>query len=89
MTQRKVKSETITENIIRNHYGTLTFLEKSAIPDIYGFKSKKKTGFKGYPDFFLELDDYVIVVEAKADDQETAKEEVQWYMSKNHIKKIF
>ena len=80
-------SETITENIFRNHYGSLTFIEKSAIPSWYGFKSKTGSDYKGYPDFFLELDDYAIVVEAKADAQDAAISEVQWYMYKNNITK--
>lgn len=87
MDSRSKKSETNTENLFRNHYGSLTFIEKSGIPAWYGFKSKKGTQYKGFPDFFLELDDYVIVVEAKADDQEAAQSEVQWYMSKNTIQK--
>ena len=31
-------SETITENNFRNFYGSKTFIEKSAIPEKYGFK---------------------------------------------------
>lgn len=87
ITTEKSKSETNTENLFRNHYGSLTFIEKSAIPLWYGFKSKKGTNYKGYPDFFLELEDYVIVVEVKAEDQRAANNEVQWYMSKNSITK--
>jgi len=34
-------SETITENIFRNFYGSKTYIEKSAIPKEYGFVSKK------------------------------------------------
>ncbi len=45
------KSETITESIFREFYGLESFIEKSAIPSHYGFKSKKGTGYKGYPDF--------------------------------------
>ena len=48
-------SETNTENIFRDFYGSTTFIEKSAIPDSYGFKSKKNTSYKGYPDFFKEV----------------------------------
>lgn len=33
------KSETITENIFREFYGNGAFIEKSAIPSHYGFKS--------------------------------------------------
>ena len=48
-------SETITENIFRNFYGTNTFIEKSAIPKSYGFTSKKGTDYNGYPDFFIDI----------------------------------
>ena len=47
-------SETITENNFRDFYGAKTFIEKSAIPNKYGFKSKKGTDYQGYPDFFME-----------------------------------
>ncbi len=80
-------SETITENNFRNFYGSKTFIEKSAIPEKYGFKSKKGTDFKGYPDFFKEEDDYSIVVEAKGNDLFLAEEETKYYMSNNKIKK--
>jgi len=81
------KSETITENIFREYYGSSTFLEKSAIPDELGFKSKNTTNFKGYPDFLLEEEDYIIVVEAKATEQDQAINEVKHYMLKNNITK--
>ena len=87
MAKTSIKSETITENIFRDHYGALTFIEKSAIPAWYGFKSKSGTDYKGYPDFFLECEDYVIVVEAKAENHQNAITEVQWYMYKNSITK--
>lgn len=48
----KNTSETKTENLLRDFYGSKTFVEKSAIPTVYGFKSKKGTKYKGYPDFF-------------------------------------
>lgn len=80
-------SETITENNFRSFYGSKTFIEKSAIPTKYGFKSKKATGYKGYPDFFKEEDEYVIVVEAKGINLEAAEAEVQYYMQNNRIKK--
>ena len=35
-------SETVTENIFREFYGSSTFIEKSAIPSELGFQSKKK-----------------------------------------------
>lgn len=81
------KSETVTENIFREYYGSSTFIEKSAIPNEFGFKSKKSTNFKGYPDFLLEEEDYIIVVEAKATEQDQAIDEVKHYMLKNNITK--
>lgn len=82
-------SESITENIFRDYYGVGTFIEKSAIPNNYGFKSKKGTNYKGYPDFFLddEKDAFVIVVEAKATDFTAACEEVEWYAKMNDVEK--
>lgn len=79
-------SETNTENIFREFYGTNVFLEKSAIPDKYGFLSKQNTKKKGYPDFFLHdsTKNYFIVVEAKALKQSEAEEEVKWYMQHNN-----
>lgn len=87
--QNSNPSETVTEDIFRKFYGVGTFIEKSAIPSYYGFKSKKGTGYKGYPDFFRnnEEDDYVIVVEAKAVDDKAAREEVEWYSKVNKIEK--
>jgi len=72
MANRKT-SETITENIFRNFYGSNTFIEKSAISSGYGFTSKKGTSYSGYPDFFYDSDDYCIVVEAKATDHTAAQ----------------
>lgn len=80
-------SETKTENIFRNFYGTKTFIEKSAISNEYGFKSKKNPDYKGYPDFFMELTNYCIVVEAKAEKQTDAINEVKYYMHNNKISK--
>ncbi len=85
------KSESITENIFREFYGAKTFIEKSAIPEQFGFKTKKNikntTGIefenKGYPDFFKDIGDYLIIVEAKdtIDKQEQAETETKYYMS--------
>lgn len=86
MVKNKV-SETITENIFRGYYGSSEFIEKSAIPQKFGFKSKKNTGKNGYPDFFKYLKNYVIIVEAKAIDHLEAEKEVQYYMEVNSIKK--
>lgn len=82
-------SETRTENIFRDFYGAKTFIEKSAIPKEYGFKSKKGTDYEGYPDFFLDngQKDYVIIVEAKAISHSKAVDEVQFYMKNNKIHK--
>ncbi|MBQ0089032.1 MAG: N-6 DNA methylase [Prevotellaceae bacterium] len=80
-------SETNTENIFRNFYGSQTFIEKSAIPARFGFKSKKKTGEKGYPDFFKEEDAYVIIVEAKGTSIQDAEEDVRFYSEHNKVKK--
>lgn len=80
-------SETVTENIFRKQYGAGKFIEKSAIPKHYGFQSKKGTNNKGYPDFFKDLDDYAIIVEAKAIKHSEAETEVQFYMLNNQIDK--
>ena len=81
------KSETITENIFRDFYGASTFIEKSAIPKEFGFKSKKNSGYQGYPDFLKEEEEYIIVVEAKPNEQKKAIDEVKYYMSENKITK--
>ena len=80
-------SETITENLFRNFYGSNTFFEKSAIDVNYGFKSKKNKKYKGYPDFFKELNDFIIVVEAKATNHKDAVDEIQYYMLNNDVQK--
>ena len=82
-------SETITENIFRNHYGVNEFIEKSAIPNHYGFLSKKGTDNDGYPDFFKDLRDldYAIVVEAKAIKHSEAESDIQFYMTNNTVNK--
>lgn len=85
-------SESITENIFRNFYGAKTFIEKSAISESYGFKTKKNIKKKaneddfenkGYPDFFLDNDDFLIIVEAKdvIKKHKQAEEETKYYMS--------
>lgn len=79
--------ETTTENIFRDFYGPKTFIEKSAIPKSYGFRSKKGTTYKGYPDFFRNETDYAIIVEAKGIEHSIAEAEVQFYMKNNNINK--
>jgi len=86
MTRQKT-SETITENLFRSFYGPTAFVEKSAISPGYGFTSKKGTDYIGYPDFFLDGDDFCIIVEAKATDHDAAKDEVRYYMVNNAIHK--
>lgn len=81
------ESETITENLFRNFYGANTFIEKSAISKDYGFESKKGSGKIGYPDFFLDTENYVIIVEAKQIKHKDAEIEVQFYMEHNSIEK--
>jgi len=78
-------SETTTENIFRDFYEPNTFVEKSAIPSMYGFQSKRGTDYKGYPDFFLNNHSFAIVVEAKALKHSAAENEVKWYMENNKI----
>lgn len=87
MKKNTSKSETITENIFRDFYGPSVFIEKSAIPNQFGFKSKKNTSYKGYPDFLFDGENYVIVVEAKATSQTDAIKEVEHYILKNNITK--
>ncbi|MGN1372635.1 MAG: N-6 DNA methylase [Candidatus Coproplasma sp.] len=86
MAKAKV-SETITENIFRNFYRNDNFIEKSAIPAEYGFISKKNTCKQGYPDFFKDLENYVIVVEAKAELHNNAVSDTKFYMINNNIQK--
>lgn len=83
------ESETITEGLFRDFYGATTFIEKSAIPKEYGFKSKKNIEEPGYPDFFYETDNYAIVVEVKPSVKQfkTACSEVKFYAKVNNIKK--
>lgn len=82
-------SETITEGIFRDFYGATTFIEKSAIPKEYGFKSKKDINEDGYPDFFYETEKYAIVVEVKATlkQYKTACIEAKFYARINTLKK--
>lgn len=83
------KSESVTERIFMEFYGINSFMEKSEIPSHYGFKSKKRTSSKGFPDFFRDDkdEDFVIIVEAKADDYAAACSEVEFYAKNNSIDK--
>lgn len=80
-------SETTTESIFRSFYGSKTFIEKSAISKSCGFKSKNKTLSDGYPDFYKDIGDFAIVVEAKALKQKDAEKEVLFYLQENKINK--
>ena len=80
-------SETTTESIFRDFYGSRTFIEKSAIPKSCGFKSKNGTASDGYPDFYKDVGDFVIVVEAKAAQQKDAEKDVLFYIQENKINK--
>jgi type I restriction-modification system DNA methylase subunit len=82
-TDRVEESETVTENIFRDFYGVKTFIEKSAIPKDYRFKSKKGTTYAGYPDFLKADKDFLIVVECKASTKshQQAEDEVKHYIS--------
>lgn len=87
--QRHRESETITEGIFRAFYGADTFIEKSAIPSEYGFRSKEDIDQPGYPDFFYETADYAIIVETKASLKKlkTACNEAKFYAKENRITK--
>jgi len=78
-------SETTTEAIFRDFFGSKTFIEKSAIPKSCGFKSKHGTPSGGYPDFYKDAGDFVIVVEAKALLQKKAEKDVLFYLEENRI----
>lgn len=82
-------SETITENIFRDFYSPKEFIEKSAIPEKYGFKSKCNTTKQGYPDFFKLKKgkgfEFYIVVEAKSINHKQAIADLKFYLENNNI----
>lgn len=80
-------SETKAENIFRSFYGPNVFIEKSAIPSEYGFTSKRGTSYGGYPDFFLDHDNFTIIVEAKPLKHSEAENDVKFYIENNKIHK--
>lgn len=80
-------SETKAENLFRSFYGPGVFIEKSAIPSEYGFTSKKGTSYSGYPDFFLDYENFAVIVEAKPLKHSAAEEDVRFYMENNNIHK--
>ncbi|SDN68629.1 Type I restriction-modification system, DNA methylase subunit [Actinomyces ruminicola] len=85
-------AESITENLFRTFHGAQTFIEKHDIPKEYGFLTKKDGGTDaGYPDFFKDMDEWIIVVEAKSGapgpktSHAAAEAEVQGYMANNAV----
>ncbi|MFS0717344.1 N-6 DNA methylase [Arthrobacter sp. 1P04PC] len=85
-------AESTTENIFREFYGASTFVEKRDIPKEFGFQSKR-TGsvVDGFPDFFKDMGEWLIVVEAKSgepglrSDHAAAVSDVRSYMSNNAV----
>lgn len=62
-------AESTTENLLREFYGASTFVEKRDIPKKFGFQSKRAGSVvDGYPDFFKDMGEWLIVVEAKSGD---------------------
>lgn len=60
-------AESTTENIFRDFHGTSAFIEKHDIPKKFGFLSKREGGTDpGYPDFFKDMGEFLVVVEAKS-----------------------
>lgn len=88
-------AESTTENLFRDFHGASTFIEKHDIPKTFGFVSKKvgggDAGNAGYPDFFKDMGDWLVVVEAKSgkagakSSHAAAEAEVQGYMSSNAV----
>lgn len=85
-------AESTTENLFRDFYGANTFIEKHDIPKKFGFLTKKDGGTDaGYPDFFKDMGDWLVVVEAKSgkpglkSSHAAAESEVQGYMSSNAV----
>ncbi|PKI89878.1 restriction endonuclease [Actinomycetales bacterium SN12] len=85
-------AESTTENLFREFYGAQTFIEKRDIPKKFGFQSKREgSTVDGFPDFFLDMGDWLIVAEAKSGDvgprtdHAAAEAEVQMYMQANAV----
>ncbi|QCH24428.1 Restriction enzyme BgcI subunit alpha [Mycobacteroides salmoniphilum] len=85
-------AESTTENLFREFYGASTFVEKRDIPKKFGFQSKRagSTG-DGFPDFFKDMGEWLIVVEAKSgepglkSDHAAAEADVRSYMTTNAV----
>lgn len=85
-------AESTTENLFRTFHGAQTFIEKHDIPKDFGFLTKKDGGTDaGYPDFFNDMGDWLVVVEAKSgspgpkSSHAAAVAEVQGYMANNAV----
>jgi type I restriction enzyme M protein len=91
-TERPDMAESTTENLFREFYGASTFVEKRDIPKDFGFRSKRKGSTDdGFPDFFKDMDEWLIVVEAKSgergprSDHTAAEADVLSYMTFNAV----
>lgn len=85
-------AESITENLFREFHGASNFIEKHDIPKKFGFQSKREGSTDGgYPDFFKDLGDWIIVVEAKSGEpglktsHAAAEADVHSYMVNNAV----
>ncbi|MBY6383638.1 N-6 DNA methylase [Rhodococcus erythropolis] len=85
-------AESTTENLLREFYGASTFVEKRDIPKKFGFQSKRAGSVvDGYPDFFKDMGEWLIVVEAKSGDpgpktsHAAAVADVRTYMETNAV----
>ena len=85
-------AESTTENLFRDFYGPATFAEKRDIPKNFGFRSKREgSSDDGYPDFFQDMGEWLIVVEAKSgvpgpkSSHAAAEADVRSYMTNNAV----
>lgn len=85
-------AESATENLFREFYGASTFVEKRDIPKSFGFQSKRAgSSVDGFPDFFKDMDEWLIVVEAKSGapgpktDHAAAEADLRSYMANNAV----
>lgn len=85
-------AESTTENLFREFYGASTFIEKRDIPKKFGFRSKREGSTDdGFPDFFKDMGDWLILVEAKSgepglrSDHAAAVSDVCSYMTNNAV----
>lgn len=85
-------AESTTENLFRQFYGPETFVEKRDIPKKFGFQSKRAgSTVDGFPDFFKDMGEWLIVVEAKSggpgpkSDHAAAEADIRTYMTTNAV----